>query len=215
MKISHSMQKSSFILAGFAIATTGLVTLTHLLTAPEIAKQQKLATQKNLDEIVSPDTYNNQPSTDCVIDIDSNGNTIKIFRARYKESESDKGKAVAAAIESIAPDGYSGRIDLLVALDMDNTILGVRTIKHKETPGLGDKIELAKSPWITHFRSKTIEQNNLQAWAVKKDGGAFDQFTGATITPRAVVNSVKRTSLWFANNKQRIFNLPSNCEHTK
>ncbi|HBQ6636558.1 electron transport complex subunit RsxG, partial [Klebsiella pneumoniae] len=95
-----------------------------------------------------------------------------------------------------APDGYSGAIQLLVAADFSGTVLGTRVTEHHETPGLGDKIELRLSDWITHFAGKVIHGQGDSHWAVKKDGGDFDQFTGATITPRAVVNAVKRAGLY-------------------
>lgn len=105
-------------------------------------------------------------------------------------------RPVAAILEATAPDGYSGAIQLLVGVDFNGTVLGTRVTEHHETPGLGDKIELRLSDWITHFSGKTISAENDLHWAVKKDGGDFDQFTGATITPRAVVNAVKRAGLY-------------------
>lgn len=105
-------------------------------------------------------------------------------------------RPVAAILEATAPDGYSGAIQLLVGVDFSGTVLGTRVTEHHETPGLGDKIELRLSDWITHFSGKTIAAGNDAHWAVKKDGGDFDQFTGATITPRAVVNAVKRAGLY-------------------
>ncbi|MDF5751005.1 electron transport complex subunit RsxG, partial [Klebsiella quasipneumoniae] len=98
-------------------------------------------------------------------------------------------------MEATATDGYSGAIQLLVAADFRGTVLGTRVTEHHETPGLGDKIELRLSDWITHFAGKVIPGQGDSHWAVKKDGGDFDQFTGATITPRAVVNAVNPAGL--------------------
>lgn len=103
---------------------------------------------------------------------------------------------IGAVMETTAPDGYSGAIQLLVAADFSGTVLGTRVTEHHETPCLGDKIELRLSDWITHFAGKVIHGRGDSHWAVKKDGGDFDQFTGATITPRAVVNAVKRAGLY-------------------
>lgn len=105
------------------------------------------------------------------------------------------GKTSAYVLEATAPDGYSGDIRLLIAMTPTGEILGVRVLEHKETPGLGDKIETRISNWILSFNQQQIRADNLADWAVKKDGGKFDQFAGATITPRAIVNQVKRSAL--------------------
>ncbi len=115
---------------------------------------------------------------------------------------------VAAIIEATAPDGYSGAIQLLVGADFNGTVLGVRVTEHHETPGLGDKIERRISDWITHFSGKKIDGATDSHFAVKKDGGDFDQFTGATITPRAVVNAVKRTGLYAMTLPEQLPRLP-------
>ena len=128
-----------------------------------------------------------------------------IYRARMNNS------AIAAAIKTAAPDGYNGNIELLIAINSDGSVSGVRTLLHKETPGLGDKIELRKSDWITKFAGKKVHDENDNRWAVIKDGGMFDQFTGATITPRAVVKKVRRTVDYFKANQDVIFNTESNC----
>ncbi len=104
-------------------------------------------------------------------------------------------KKTAYAFETVAPDGYAGRIRLLVGITPTGTILGVRVLEHQETPGLGDKIETRISDWILSFSQQQLRSDNLADWAVKKDGGKFDQFAGATITPRAVVNQVKQSAL--------------------
>ncbi|WP_258141595.1 electron transport complex subunit RsxG [Escherichia coli] len=108
-----------------------------------------------------------------------------------------------------APDGYSGAIQLLVGADFNGTVLGTRVTEHHETPGLGDKIELRLSDWITHFAGKKISGADDAHWAVKKDGGDFDQFTGATITPRAVVNAVKRAGLYAQTLPAQLSQLPA------
>ena len=110
------------------------------------------------------------------------------------------GDITAYAFESVAHDGYSGDIRILVSMKPDGEVLGVRITEHHETPGLGDKIETRISDWILGFDHQVIKQDNLTEWAVKKDGGKFDQFTGATITPRAVVNQVRRSALAMLGN---------------
>ena len=108
-------------------------------------------------------------------------------------------------------DGYNGNIELIVAINIDNSISGVRVLKHQETPGLGDKVELRKSDWIYSFNGKKLLSEQDSRWQVSKDGGMFDQFTGATITPRAVVKAVKNTLLFFTENKNTLLTLPNSC----
>jgi electron transport complex protein RnfG len=115
------------------------------------------------------------------------------------------GQPVAAIFTSVAPDGYSGNIKLLVGILHNGVLAGVRVISHKETPGLGDAIEADRSNWILSFNEKSLQNPPLKQWGVKKDGGFFDSFTGATITPRAVVNAVKNTLLYFQENREMIF----------
>lgn len=217
-KMIKQIKKSSLILAAFALATTAVVTATHILTAPKIKEQQRLATLKTLDEIIPSSLYDNQLTEDCTVLTDANNNQVKVFRARQNSSNNLTNSSAnstinsAAAIETIVPDGYSGRIDLLVAVDANGKVLGVRTTNHKETPGLGDKIELAKSDWITTFNNRTVAGEDDSRWTVRKDGGTFDQFTGATITPRAVVKGVKKTVLWFKSNPDAFFQAANNCQ---
>jgi electron transport complex protein RnfG len=125
-------------------------------------------------------------------------NTI-VYRARLQ------GKPIAAIFNSIAPNGYSGKINLLIGVYADGSVAGVRAVKHSETPGLGDAIETQKSDWIFSFNNRSLNSPTPANWLVKKDGGDFDQFTGATITPRAVVKAVKNTLLYYQQNTDRIF----------
>ena len=112
---------------------------------------------------------------------------------------------MAAVFNSIAPNGYSGKIHLLVGVYFDGSIAGVRAIKHAETPGLGDALEIQKSPWVLDFDSKSLDNPAQGHWLVKRDGGVFDQFTGATITPRAVVQAAKNTLLYYEKNADTLF----------
>ena len=118
---------------------------------------------------------------------------------------------IAVAMTSIAPDGYNGNIELITAINMDGSINGVRVLKHQETPGLGDKIELRRDDWIKSFNNKKMLSESDSRWAVVKDNGMFDQFTGATITPRAVVKAVKSTLLYFNENKTSLLTRPNAC----
>jgi electron transport complex protein RnfG len=200
------MAKNGAILTAFALATTGLVASINALTADKIAEQEQLQLTAQLQEVLDPKSYDNQLSQDCVVITDEKlgpyANQV-IYRARKNN------KPVAVVIRHVTPNGYSGDINLLTAVLSDGTIAGVRTTKHEETPGLGDKVEVKKSLWITTFKSLTVEGEEDARWAVKKDGGQFDQFTGATITPRAVVGSVKNAVLFAQTNFDDIFAAPN------
>ncbi|MBB1306821.1 MULTISPECIES: electron transport complex subunit RsxG [unclassified Pseudoalteromonas] len=204
--IISSMAKNGAILTAFALATTGLVASINALTADKIAEQEQLQLTAQLQEVLDPKSYDNQLSQDCVVITDEKLGPYEnqvIYRARKNN------KPVAVVIRHVTPNGYSGDINLLTAVLSDGTIAGVRTTKHEETPGLGDKVEVKKSLWITTFKSLTVEGEEDARWAVKKDGGQFDQFTGATITPRAVVGSVKNAVLFAQTNFDDIFAAPN------
>ena len=115
------------------------------------------------------------------------------------------GEPAAIIMQANAPDGYSGTISMLIGIMADGTLSGVRVIQHKETPGLGDAIELAKSAWITQFNGKSLNNPSERGWAVKKDHGDFDQFAGATITPRAVVAAVHKALTYFDQHHTELF----------
>ncbi|NDL63108.1 electron transport complex subunit RsxG [Acerihabitans arboris] len=199
------MRKHGITLALFAALTTGLTALVHALTEPTIARQAVFQQQQLLDQVVPPELHDNDMLGECYLVVDAslgNAHPHRVYVARKN------GRPVAAAIEATAPDGYSGSIQLLIGADFAGNVLGTRVTEHHETPGLGDKIELRISDWITHFSGKTLESPDDKNWAVKKDGGQFDQFTGATITPRAVVNAVKRTAGYLKMMPGEIDNLP-------
>jgi len=204
--ILSSMAKNGAILTAFALVTTGLVASINMLTADKIAEQELLHLTSQLQEVLDPSTYDNELTTDCVIISDERlgpyANQI-VYRAR-KNNE-----PVALIVRHVTPSGYSGDINLLTAVLSDGNIAGVRTTKHEETPGLGDKVEVKKSPWITSFKTLTVQSSSDARWAVKKDGGQFDQFTGATITPRAVVGSVKNAVLFAQSEFGAIFAAPN------
>jgi electron transport complex protein RnfG len=187
-----TMQKHGVTLAIFAALLTGVTALVNELTKPTIDKQAALQQQQLFNQVISQDLYDNDIQNSCLVVKDSplGKGERKIYVARKGQTP------VGVVMEATAPDGYSGAIHILVGADFNGTILGTRVTEHHETPGLGDKIELRLSDWITHFAYKHIEGSQDPAWAVQKDGGQFIQFTGATITPRAVVNAVKRAGLF-------------------
>lgn len=186
-----SIRKNAITLSVFAIVTTGLTAVVHLITEPTLSRQVIMQKKKLLDQVIPREIYNNLIEQDCYSVFDKtlgSDKPHKLYVARQDQ------KPVAVAIETIAPDGYAGVIQLLVGVDFSGTVLGVRVVQHNETPGLGDKIETRRSEWITHFKGKNIGNPHDHRFAVKKDGGDFDQFTGATITPRAVVNATQRAA---------------------
>lgn len=207
--LTKSVSKNAFILGAFAIATTGAVTLTHIATSDAITLNEKRQLMTTLEQVINKNDYDNALYLDCIELNESFLNHSKPVRAyrAYKQQ-----KPVAILLESIAPDGYSGNIELLSAIYLDGTVAGVRVLKHKETPGLGDKVEVKRSDWITSFTMKRPDSIKDPNWAVKKDGGQFDAFTGATITPRAVVNAVKRASVYTQNNHEELFSQENICK---
>ncbi len=115
-------------------------------------------------------------------------------------------------MSAVAPDGYSGNIRLLVGVQADDTLSGVRVVAHRETPGLGDAIDEQRSDWVYGFDGKSLGNPPLAKWAVRKDGGHFDQLTGATITPRAIVRAVRRTLLYYRANREALYATAANTE---
>jgi len=198
-----AIQKNALVLAGFAIACTTLVGLVHWSTKDTIAAQQQFQLIERLAQVIPKETHNNDIANSCfLVTAEELGSSLP--QSAYVALKD--GQPVALAITSTAPDGYSGNINMLVGISVNGTISGVRVLSHKETPGLGDKVELRKDNWILSFNDKEIIEESDPRWAVRKDGGIFDQFTGATITPRAVVKAVHRTLTYFNNNKKLLFN---------
>lgn len=190
-------------LAIFAMVSSTLVALTFVLTEPRIAENERKALLKNLHELVPPQLHNNDLYQDNVqLDIPSlnyRHKAVTVYRARIDNIPT------FAIFSVTAPDGYSGAIKLLIAINIDESLAGVRVVAHKETPGLGDAIEARRSDWIRVFEGKSLNNPIKSAWAVKKDGGDFDQLTGATITPRAIVKITKKTLEYFVNHKTTVF----------
>ena len=180
----------------FSFIIVGLVSVVYHGTKDKIADNERRALLQSLQSVIDKRRYDNDLVHDK-IQLQSNGKNHTIYRARQA------GKPIAAIITSTTTQGYNGAIDLLIAINVSGTINAVRILNHRETPGLGDAIELKKSNWILSFNQLAIE--DLEQWAVKRDGGNFDQFTGATITPRAIVNEVKNTTLFFQQHQHEIF----------
>ncbi len=205
----RAISKNALALAAAAIVCVAALSLVDQQTAPRINEQQLAAKLAILSEVLPGITAAESLLHDCLQVTNEallgRSGPQALYRLRTN------GQLSAYIVETTAPDGYSGNIDLIVALTPDGTILGSRVLKHQETPGLGDKIEARRSPWILNFSGKTLTADNASRWAVRKDGGDFDQFTGATITPRAVINAVRNTIL-FVQQHPELANKAANCK---
>ncbi|GAB2880357.1 electron transport complex subunit RsxG [Microbulbifer echini] len=207
--LKQSMATNAVVLTLFALITAGTLAVTQITTREPIERAIRAASAKALLEIIPLDRHSN----DLLVDTYpipktywsqlglTQGGDINLARGK-------DGKISAVIVPAIAPDGYSGPIKMLVGINRDGTIAGVRVTSHSETPGLGDKVELKKSDWILQFDGLSLKNPPVSEWKVQKDGGVFDQFTGATITPRAVVNEVRQVLEYVAKNHQQIFNAP-------
>lgn len=196
MGIFKITSRYGVLLGLVALLCTAISAGIFFLTKGKI--DEAMATQQRalLLQVVPQTYFDNNLVESAVIPEQENLKGIqKVYFAKKN------GQISAYAYETTAPDGYSGDIRLLVGMTPEGEVLGVRVIEHHETPGLGDKIELRISNWILSFDHQPINEKNLSEWAVKKDGGKFDQFSGATITPRAIVNQVKRSALTMLNNQ--------------
>lgn len=199
---------SAYKLGLFMFVCIILLLATYHFTAPQIAHEHREAMLKTFNQVLPPSLYSNTPLEDPIIISDpkqlellGSDSPVTLYRAR-------KDNQPAGLIFQIeARNGYSGHISLLMAVLPNGTISGVRVLNHRETPGLGDKIEIRKSDWILSFNGRTLQANqpNDPRWAVKKDGGDFDQFTGATITPRAVVGAVKKALLFIQQRGESLY----------
>ncbi|MEX2473990.1 electron transport complex subunit RsxG [Marinobacter sp.] len=200
--IAKSVSRSALGLGLFAIITGGTIAVTQVMTAERIADQSARAEAGALFDIIPESRHDNDLLRDTVAlpqssQLSING-PVTAWVAR------NNGRTLGLILPAVAPDGYSGDIHLLVGIDTQGRVLGVRVTSHRETPGLGDRIETRKSDWIGSFDGRSLDDPQPDRWTVKKNGGVFDQFTGATITPRAVVKAVQRTLVYFRQNRSDI-----------
>ncbi len=179
-----------------ALLASGALALGARLTAGPIAEAEARDLRTSLQEVL-PQGFADNDFLNDTVSVARDGVPVTIYRAR-------SGGEIRGAMFGVGESGYSSIVQLIMAVDTDGRILGVRVLKHGETPGLGDKIEIAKSTWILGFDGRSLDNPAPARWAVKKDGGAFDQLTGATITPRAVVKAVKGGLLFFEAHRQQI-----------
>lgn len=189
----------------FAFVGTAMVSITEDQSHQRIIDNERKALLRILFELIEPERFDNELTEDIITlppsPLLGNAKPEVAYRARKQN------KDIAIIFNSTALNGYNGEIKLLVAINIDGTLAGVRAVKHQETPGLGDPIDIKKSNWITQFKSKSLSNPASESqWSVKKDGGAFDQLTGATITPRAIVSAVYHTLKYYEEHKDTLFN---------
>lgn len=186
--------------AGFGVA----LAFTDEITSQPIKERALEDKMNSLGQVIPRSIHDNNPVTNSVkLPNPAAGGHNGVAETEIYRATKD-GKVVAVAYEYVANGGYGGPIRLMLGIAPDGRLLGVRVISHKETPGLGDKIEAIKTDWITRFTGLSLGDPPADKWKVKKDGGPFDQFSGATITPRAVVGGIRQGLEYFAANSSRM-----------
>jgi electron transport complex protein RnfG len=195
--------RTALRLAAFTAGTAALLAAVHLATREPITAEQRRADREALAALLPESGYDNDPVADTILLRAPDG--FGDDRPRPVRRATLHGEPAAAVLSVVAPDGYGGPIELLLGVRADGTVIGVRVVAHNETPGLGDPIEDARSDWIHRLAGRALGDPPPERWAVRRDGGDFDQFAGATITPRAVVAAVRRALTWFGDNKDRVF----------
>jgi len=182
--------RAAATLAAAAVVAVALVSLVYDRAQPSIEASRRARQLAELTAVLGDVAYDNDPLTDTVVLLDPEllGSEQPLTAHRVRRA----GATVAVLLNVVAPDGYAGPIRLLVAVDTTGRVLGVRVLEHRETPGLGDVIESRRSDWLRGFEGRSLADPPAGRWEVRRDGGDFDQFTGATVTPRAVVRAVRR-----------------------
>lgn len=206
-EVLRSMLRAAGILVSFAIFGALLVALTWESTEERIAANEREYLLRSLADVLPAGGYDNAVHEDAITVADpvllGSRNPVTVYRARLRN------QPVAVVLTPTAPGGYSGPIRLLVGVHADGRVSGVRVVSHRETPGLGDKIEIERDDWILGFDGRRLGDPPRERWAVRRDDGVFDQFTGATITARAVVSAVRDALLYFEAHRDALFTTPA------
>lgn len=201
--------RAAAVLAVAAVATVGLVSVIHDLAQPRIEASRRAQQLAKLTEVLGGVVYDNDPLVDTVLvrdpDLLGTDEALIVHRVR------NDGSTVALLINVVAPDGYSGAIRLLLGIEPQGRVLGVRVVEHRETPGLGDAIEERRSDWIRGFDGRSLGNPPPPRWQVRKDGGDFDAFTGATVTPRAVVRAVRNALDYVEQHREELLAPPASA----
>jgi len=202
-RIARSTLQTAINLVFFAALGTAVLASVFFMTHDAIVKAEEGEKLKLIMQIVPHELFDNDIIQDKLnlpaSELLGTDDVTTAYRARLK------GEPTAIVLSAIAPDGYGGKISLILAVQTNGELAGVRVVNHKETPGLGDYIELPKSPWIKGFDGKSLAVYKDADWKVKKDGGKFDYMAGATITPRAVVKAVHKALIYFSENRDKLF----------
>jgi len=202
VSIERSPFKVALTLALCALIFTSVLALVQYASKDRIEQTRQRTLLRQLNSLLGDIRFDNDLPGDTVDVIDpllGNGKPHRVWRARYQ------GSPRAAVLSATAPNGYSGPIELLIGISTAGTLTGVRVVNHRETPGLGDAIDIERSTWVLAFDGQSLAASTPERWTVKKEGGDFDQFTGATITPRAVVGAVHSALLYFQANQESLF----------
>lgn len=200
MSMKDGTLKHAFILGAFCLGFGVMLAITDQVTAKDIAARALEDKVNSLSQVIPASIHDNNPVNDSIAMQNAHGKEITVYRA-IKD-----GKVTGVAYE-IHGSGYAGEMKLMLGVDMEGKVLGVRVLAHKETPGLGDKMEVKKGNWILRFDGLSLGNPPIEKWKVKKDGGQFDQFTGATITPRGIVDAIRRGLQLFDANKAKMMDM--------
>lgn len=202
-----NIAKTGMTLALIAAICTALVAATFQLTSDRIAANEKALLEQSLAPALAGIFFEGGVSESRVVLPAPHGlpgsDAAIIYRVFADE------EPVAALFVVSARDGFAGPIRILMGIEYDGTVTGVRILQHRETPGLGDKIESKRSDWVYQFEGRSMGDPVVTGWAIKADGGEFDQLTGASVTPRAVTKAMRDTLIYFAENRDEIFTLPA------
>ena len=204
MKWLASIGLSGAVLALFAAITSVAIGWTYLGTKAQIDLEVRRAEARQLLEIFPPDTHDND-IVDDVFEVAAETALLGIRETRQGYRVRQGNKVIGVILPATARDGYSGDIRALIGVRLDGSVAGVRVVAHRETPGLGDKVDLRKSDWILDFNERSLNNPVLSGWNVEKEGGVFDQFTGATVTPRAVILATRRALEYATLNAATLF----------
>jgi electron transport complex protein RnfG len=206
MKWLASIGLSGTVLALFAAITSVAIGWTYLGTKAQIDLEVRRAEARQLLEIFPPGTHDND-IVDDVFEVAAETALLGIRETRQGYRVRQGNKVIGVILPATARDGYSGDIRALVGVRRDGSVAGVRVVAHRETPGLGDKVDLRKSDWILDFNERSLSNPVLAGWNVEKEGGVFDQFTGATVTPRAVILATRRALEYATLNAATLFEI--------
>ena len=198
--------RAALSLAVATVLAVGLVALVHDRATPQIEASRRAAQLQQLTAVLGGIAYDNDPLADTLLvrDLEYLGTGEPLVAHRVRRN----GVPIAVLLNAVAPDGYAGALHLLVAIDVEGRLIGVRVLEHSETPGLGDFVDERRSDWIHQFSGRSLDAPPPARWQVSKDGGDFDQYTGATVTARAVTHAVRDALVFFTRHRAELLAAP-------